>query len=281
MHYFLLIVFSLLSSVSYSQSYLILNNGITLTTDIYGALYDLGNFTLPYKVKYTGGQFFIMDEKILFVDKAGFLYERIAEVKKVKGGGANYFINQNHEIFTFDLNGFSYNYKHDRKMIKKIYSYGGRFFLVMEDKAKKVASIYVVDSKGQYKKTKVEGLDPIEISILGGSYFQTNNGILYTVSQEGLIFKKEKLDIEISSIKGTNFFFDKEGGLFTISSEGYLFNQIVSGDFDLSEIYKTGSNYFILKNGQMYSINDIGILVQVSPEHDMTRSQITSYQALH
>src|SRR6476620_6315753 len=95
----------------YSQSYMILNNGVTLTTDKAAFVYDFGHFILPYKVTLTGGQFLAEEGKLVSIDEKGFLYRKDEKAPaKLRGKGNSYVISDTGTLYTFDAAGFFYKY---------------------------------------------------------------------------------------------------------------------------------------------------------------------------
>ena len=120
-----------------ASSYLILNNGVTLTTDQSGMIFDFAHFIAPYKITASGGQFFLENNKLHTIDSNGFLYEKDIKIDKIKGKGINYIITEN-KLITIDAKGFFYEFSKDLKSIlKKSFKFGGSFFLVHIDEKKK------------------------------------------------------------------------------------------------------------------------------------------------
>ncbi len=74
----------LLGALSASaQSYLILNNGVMLTTDKAGFVYDFGHFVVPYEVKVSGGNFLVEKKQLITVDEQGYKYDKDEKVEKI------------------------------------------------------------------------------------------------------------------------------------------------------------------------------------------------------
>jgi hypothetical protein len=273
----LLISGVLLFSVSaFSQSYLVLNNGVTLTTDTAGYLYDFGHFYLPYKLKHFGGQFFVEEKKLVTINSKGLLFEKDLEVEEIKGKGLNYFINSDDELVIIDKDGFYYRYEEDSDIFKKTIQFGGNYFLVKPEKKKPLVEIYTINEKGNYFKMNVEGLNPSEITQFGGSYFQTKMGNTYTVSKLGFIFLKSDIKVSQISKTGGNFFIDSTGVLFTISEEGLLLIPNLPKNLNISSVQKVGANYMIDNSGKIFVVDKNGLVEERIVLHDLKNAKVLS-----
>lgn len=261
MKLFLALGFVLFSAQSFSQSYLILNNGVTLTIDKAGFVYDFNHFTLPYKVSVTGGQFFIEDSRIKTVDASGFFYEKDLKVEKVKGHGLNYLITDKNDLITVDANGFVYKLEDDKEL-KKVNQFGGNFFLTKTD-------LYTVNDLGNYFKTNVPGLNLEDITVIGGHYFQTKAGTTYTVSRKGFVYSKPDVDAKKVVKAGGKFFIDETNRLFTISDEGLLTLPVLPFGMNLGTIQKIGSNFLIDSEGRIFVVDSLGNIFERSLQHDL------------
>ena len=74
---FLLATLATLSLNAFSQSYIIMDNGITVTTDTSGFAYDFGHYAFPQKVTLKGGQYFVEEGGILAtIDENGLLFRK-------------------------------------------------------------------------------------------------------------------------------------------------------------------------------------------------------------
>jgi len=267
----------LLFSISaFSQSYLILNNGVTLTTDTAGYVYDFGHFYIPYKLKHNGGQFFVEDKKLVTINSKGLLFEKDLEVEEIKGKGLNYLINGDDELVTIDKDGFYYRYDEDSDIFKKTIQFGGNYFLVKPEKKKPLVEIYTINEKGNYFKMNVEGLNPSEITQFGGSYFQTKMGNTYTVSKLGFIFLKSDIKVSQISKSGGNFFIDSTGVLFTISEEGLLLIPNLPKNLNISSVQKVGANYMIDTNGKIFVVDKNGLVEERLVQHDLKNTKVLS-----
>lgn len=260
----------------FSQSYLILNNGITLTTDNAGFVYDFGHFRVPYKVTLNGGQFLVENQKLSTVDTAGFLYEKSLKVEKVKAKGLNYFINDDNKLFTFDSKGFYYEFDKDKSAFKKVSGMGGNFFTVKPDDKKPLVDLYTINTTGNYFKINAPELNPADITSMGGTYFQTKSGVVHTVSKDGFVFAKP--EIKVGAIKkfGGNFMIDSANLLFTVSEEGFLMLPVLPANIKVADIQKVGANYMLDSEGRMFIVDKVGNLVERTINHDLRNTKILS-----
>lgn len=267
---------AMLSFNAFSQSYLVLNNGITLTTDTNGFIYDFGQFRLPTKVTTNGGQFLIEDKKLSTVDSAGFLYLKTLKVDKVKGKGINYFVNGDNHLVTVDSKGFTYEYEKDDKIFKKAVGFGGNFFTVKPEDKKPEVDLYTVNDKGNYFKMAVANLNPADITTFGGTFFQTKIGLTFTVSKDGFVYPKTELVVASIKKAGGNFFVDSANLLFTVSEQGFLVLPILPPNLILSDIKSIGSNYMIDSQGRIFIVDKAGVIFERSIDHDLRNSKILS-----
>lgn len=265
----------LLTSINvFSQSYLILNNGVTLTTDKNGFVYDLGSFYLPYKVSINGGQFFVEDKNLVTVDESGLLYEKGFKVKKINGKGLNYLFNDDDDLITIDSKGFFYEFK--EKIFKKVTAFGGNFFLIKPENRRPDVDLYTVNSKGNYFKITIPELNPADINYVGGTYFQTSNGSTFTVSKDGFVFLKKQFKVGVIVKAGGNFFIDSAGMIFTVSDEGFLLLPTLPANFKVNQIQKVGANYMIDSSGRLFIVTKSGTIFERSVSHDLKNTKILS-----
>lgn len=272
---FLLAGLMLASFNAFSQSYLILNNGITLTTDKAGYIYDFGHFRLYYKVQVKGLNYFVEDKKLSTVDENGFLYEKSIKVDEVKGTGGNYFVNKSSHLVTIDSKGFFYEYEDDAKIFKKITRFGGNYFLVQMDK-KKPVQLYTVNNKGNYFNINVPGLNPADINAFNGNYFQTKSGVVYTVSAEGFVFSKADINVGKIEKAGGNYFIDSNKLLYTVNDEGYLILPVLPENLNIEDLVSFGANYMIDTEGRIYLVDKNGNIFERSINHDLRNGKIFS-----
>lgn len=268
---------ALMSLNVFSQSYLVLQNGVTLTTDKAGFVYDFAQFVLPYRVSVNGGQFLVENEKLLTVDEFGFLYRKDLKVKDVKGTGLNYFINKDGHLFTIDSMGFFYKYDKDGKQLKKATEFGGNFFVVERDKKKKLYDLFTVNSAGNYFNISVEGLNPAEITDFGGNYFVAK-GVLYTVSKDGFVFAKPENNVGKIVKKGGNYFITEDGKLYTVADSGFLILPILPANIVVADVEKLGSNYMVDTEGRIFTVDTFGNMYERDvTAHDLRIMKLSSY----
>jgi len=259
----------------FSQSYLILSNGVTLTTDKAGFIYDFGHFHLPYKVSNKGTNYFVEEEKLSTIDENGYLYEKSFKAKKLKGTGGNFFVNDDSHLVTIDTKGFYYEYEEDTKIFKKITAYGGNYFLVKMDK-KKPTELYTVNDKGNYFKLNVEGLNPDDITTFKGNYFQTKSGTTYTISTAGFVFPKPTVKTGTVTKAGANYFVDSNKLLYTVSQDGLLILPVLPMKLKIDNLDIFGANYMIDKDGRIFIVDKAGNIFERTIKHDLRNAKIFS-----
>lgn len=264
----------LVSASAFSQSYIVLNNGITLTTDKHGFVYDFGHFRVPYKVTISGGNFFVADKLLSTIDTKGMLYEKDLKVEKIDGKGLNYFIDSRSRLHTIDEQGFVYKYDEDTSVFRKALVFGGNFFTVKADR--KTTDLYTVNNKGNYFKINVEGLNPAEIEKAGGKYFQTKNGVIYTVSSEGFVYSKAEISTGKIARIGGNFFIDSNHFIYTVAENGMLKLPILPANIVVSDLIKLGANYMLDSKGRLFVVDDKGDMYERTVNHDLTKSKVVS-----
>ncbi|HXH30264.1 MAG TPA: hypothetical protein VNJ01_05605 [Bacteriovoracaceae bacterium] len=242
---------------AFSQSYMVLNNRVALTTDAAGFVYDFNHQINPYEITVKGGRYFIEAEKLITIDLNGILYKKDVKVKgTVKGHGGNYFFNEDHNLYTVDALGFHYITKD--KAFKKVDKFGGNFFTVINEKDKKIVDLYSVTSLGAHVKTTVPGLNPADITTVGSRFLITNKGAVYTTTKDGIFTIQP--DFKITGVKknGGNFFLDSMGSLYTISELGKLSLPILPMKLLLVNIAQVGSNYMLDLDGRLFVVDMTG-----------------------
>jgi hypothetical protein len=261
---------------AFSQSYLVLNNGVALTLDKAGFAYDFGHFVAPYKVNFNGGVFLAEDEKLITIDESGFLYRKDESFKKIKAKGNNYFVSDGGNLFTIDSKGFFYKYDKDSN-IKKIANYGGTFFTVNTDEKKKIVDLFTVNTKGNYFKMVVQGLNASEISSFGGNYFMTSKGVVYTISKDGFVYPKPEVKTGLLKKAGGNFFIDSNNVLHTVSEDGFLFVPTIPANLKIETVTKLGANYLVNQEGKLFAIDNKGqVFEREMKAHDLRNTKILS-----
>lgn len=265
----------LLGSIGASaQSYLVLNNGVMLTTDKAGFVYDFGHFVVPYEVKVNGGQFLVEKKNLITVDENGYKYDKDQKIEKIKGKGSNYVLTDKNELVTVAANGFFYKFDKD-DALKRVEKFGGSFFLAKDEK-KKNTLLYTVNSNGNYFNISLPELNPADISVLGGSYFITSRGDTFTVSKDGFVFKKD-LRVVAPKKLGGNFVIDSAGKLFTVSETGILANPVVPATLNLNNVVKIGANYMLDNDGKLFVVDKNGNVFERSVNsHDLRNVKVIS-----
>ncbi len=269
--------FALLSLSAFSQSYIILNNGVTLTTDKAGLVYDFDLFNLPYNVTISGGQFLVSDEKVSTVTEKGFFFKTDVKVKKIKGKGFNYMVNDDNALITVSATGIVTKLDKDSPF-KKPVAFGGNYLTVQNDK-KKALDLYTVDAKGFYFNPAIPGLATADIIASPGNYITTRTGGIYTVARDGLVYSKAG-EYKIGAIKkaGGNFFIDSANFLFTVTDAGFLMCPILPKGLVVSNIAKVGANYMIDSEGKLFVVDSTTgqINERLVKDHDLLSAKILS-----
>lgn len=261
-----------------AQSYVVLNNGVTLTIDKSGFIYDFSHFIPPYKITLNGGQFLAEENMLITVDDFGFLYRKDEkQPKNIAGKGMNYIISENGEVTTFDLNGFYYKYERNKVFRRaESFGFGGNYFTILNDE--KRSELYTINMNGNYFSITLNGLNPSEITTFGGNFFMTKKGIVYTVSRAGFVF--DKREIKTGSMKkiGGNYFIDSNNVLYTISQDGFLIVPTLPETLKIEAITKLGANYMIDTDGRIFTVDSLGnIYERVIKAHDLRNVRVLSF----
>jgi hypothetical protein len=266
----------LLGSLSASaQSYLLLNNGVLLTTDKAGFLYDFGHFVIPYEVKINGGQFLVEKKTLMTIDENGYKYDKDLKVEKIKGKGNNYLLTDGKELITVDAKGFYYKYDKD-DVFKRVERFGGNFFLAKDEK-KKNTLLYTLNAKGNYFNISIPELNPAEITTVGGTYFMSNRGVYFTVNKDGFVFSKKDVRVSAAKKLGGNFVIDVTNKLYTVSDDGVLSDPVIPLTLDLNSIVKTGANYMLDSEGRLFVVDKNGNVFERSVDsHDLRNVKVIS-----
>ncbi len=266
----------LLGSLSATaQSYLVLNNGILLTTDRAGYLYDFGHFVIPYEVKINGGQFLVEKKTLMTIDENGYKYDKDEKIEKIKGKGNNYVLTDKNELVTVASTGFYYKYDKD-DALKRAEKFGGNFFTAKDEK-KKNTLLYTLNSDGNYFNISLPELNPAEISVLGGTYFMTTRGVYFTIDSKGFVYPKADVKAGAPRKIGGNFLIDNMGKLFTVSETGILSNPVVPANLVLNNVAKVGSNYMLDTEGRLFIVDKNGNVFERSVNsHDLRNVKVIS-----
>jgi hypothetical protein len=270
MKMFLAAALVLLAIKSFAGSYLILENGTTITMDNSGFIYDFGHFAYPSKVTHKGGQFFIEENSILAtIDESGYLYRKYEAIpEKITGKGINYFLSSEGELFTFDRTGKVAVVKEEE--LKSATNFGGNYFVSASD-------LWSVTADGKHQKITPEGFKSSDIIAWGGTYFMNKRGVLYVVSADGQLYPQLEVRVGIIGKKGGNYFTDSSGMLFTVSEDGLVKMPALPISLRVENITKLGSNYFLDLTGKLYVVDRAGnVFERSSRDHDLRHARIIS-----
>lgn len=153
---------------------------------------------------------------------------------------------------------------------------GGNFFTVKPDDKKTLMDLYTINSNGNYFKINLTGLNPADITTIGGNYFQTKAGVVHTVSKDGFVFAKPELKVGTIKRIGGNFLIDSDNLLFTISEEGFLMLPVLPANIKVNDIQKVGANYMLDSEGRIFIVDKAGNLVERTINHDLRNTKILS-----
>src|SRR5690554_7634972 len=245
-----------------AQSYMIMNNGSTLTTDTAGFIYDLGHYAYPHKISLKGGVFFIEENSIIAtVDENGMLYRKYEHIpEKIKGKGINYFLSSEGELYTIDrTGGIKVKVQED---FKRASHFGGRYFLLaLEDG---MVEFVTINLDGEFTRHPEMRMKLTDIVSLGGSYFMNRRGIVHTINSWGEIIPQADKRVGIISVRGGNFFTDSSNFIYSVTGEGELLTPAVPASLTVTNIVKNASNYFIDLQGRLFVVSEQGEIFQKS-----------------
>ncbi len=268
----------LISANVFSQSLMVLSNGVTLSTDKDVAVYDFGLFHLPYTITTVGAQYFVDKDVLYTVNSTGNVYSKDKEIKadRVIARGGNFIFMKNN-LLTIDEAGFYYEYKETR--FAKPQLIGGNFMTYLNEKTKKVELMSVTNT-GLYSVAgiKLEGLEASDIKEVGGMFFTTTKKKIYSVDKTGVVTDQTAFAV-VSKIvkKGGNFLIDDTKTMFTFSDLGFIKVPVLPVGMDLSKIDKIGSNYLIDTDGRLFGVDSTGeIKDRGLTTHDLKKVQITT-----
>jgi hypothetical protein len=250
------------SQFSFSQSYMIFDNGSILTLDKFGFIYDLGNYVYPQKVTLTSGRYFIEENRILnTISEEGLLFKKFEVLPDhYLGTGDSYFISTNGDLYTIDNNGIASVTNNERfKFAKK---FGGNFFFLPSELNENELQLYVINSQGQLiEEENLLFLDEAIVDV-GGSYFMTNKGELYSVGFNGEVNLNNSFRVGILSKKGGRFFVDSSGFLFSLNQAGQVVLPSIPHGLKTQMISRIGWNYFIDSSARLFVIDQDGNIIQ-------------------
>ncbi len=261
---------------AFAQSFLVLDNGITITTDTAGYAYDFGHFAYPQKILLKGGQYFGEEGGILAtIDDKGLLYRKYEVLPTaIKGKGMNYFIAEDGTLFTIDSKGAVAITKDE--VYTKALNFGGNYFTVAQDPERTVVDLFVVGLDGKATKAVLTGFTMKEVVSYGGSYFMTNRGVLYTIAANGTVAPQPSR-VGLFGKRGGNYFTDSSNLFYTVAQDGSLKMPALPINLRVTSIYKTGSNYFLDLSGRLYVVDKEGNVFERSMrDHDFRNARIIS-----
>lgn len=274
------IIFAALATLSlnaFSQSYVIMENGIVVTTDSSGFIYDFGHYAFPQKVTLKGGQYFVEEGNILAtIDENGLLFRKYELIpEKIRGKGINYFISDEGFIYAIDKKGFVK--VTESEIYKNALNFGGNYFTVAVDAEKTLVDIYVVTGEGIVMKADLPTMKVREIVSFGGTYFMNNRGVIFTIASSGKVSSKEEMRVGILQKRGGNFFVDSSGFFFTVSENGDLLMPGLPVTMRVNAVQRLGSNYFIDQSGKFFVIDKNGsVFERVMRDHDFRLAKVIS-----
>lgn len=273
---FWLAALATLSFNAFSQSYIIMDNGITITTDNSGYVYDFGHYAFPQKVTLKGGQYFVEEGTILAtIDENGLFFRKYEMIpEKIKGKGINYFLSEEGALYSIDKKG--YVKVTENELFKRAMNFGGNYFTV-SDPSTQALDLYVVDGAGVATKADASSLKVKDIIAFGGSYIMNNRGVVFTIASNGVVAAQDDVRVGIITKKGGNFFTDSSGYLYTVSEQGTLKMPALPLALRVSSIHKLGSNYFIDLSGKLFVVDKEGnIFERFMRDHDFKNAKVIS-----
>ena len=273
----LLATLATLSLNAFSQSYLIMDNGITITTDNSGYAYDFGHYAFPQKVILKGGQYFVEEGGILAtIDENGLLFRKYELIpEKIKGKGINYFLSEEGFMYTIDRKG--YVKVTENAAYQNAQNFGGTYFTATPAENTGLIDLYTVNTEGIVQKIDIPTFKAKEIIAHGGNYFMNNRGVVHTVSSDGSVIPRDDMRVGILTKKGGNYFVDSSGYFFTVSESGELHMPALPVNLRVNTILKTGSNYFLDQAGRLYVVDKQGqVFERPMADHDFRTARIIS-----
>lgn len=274
---FLLFFLFIVTLPSYSQSFLIMENGIILTTDLNGYIYDYGHYTYPQKLTIKGGQYFVEDENILVtIDENGYLYRKYEVIpQKILGKGINYFISDEGVLFSVDNKGILV--KSVIEEFKGAVHFGGYYFLTISKQSEDYLDLYTVSRSGVVKKAQINQIKRKEIVSFGGNYFMTNKGDLYTLTKDGEVNLQQGMRVGLIIKRGGNYFVDSSNLLYVVDENGELKMPDLPWSLKISSILKLGTNYFIDQFGRLFVVDRDGVVSEkILIDYDFREAKIIS-----
>lgn len=275
------ILLSILATLSFNvfaQSYVIMDNGLVITTDRAGFVYDIGEYSFPQKVTMKGGQYFVEENSILAtIDENGSLFRKYEVIpEKILGQGMNYYLSSTGEITTIDQKGVAHHSTNEA--FTRAMNFGGNYFTAVADAETGVMDLYTVALDGSVIKADLgETLKIKDVVAFGGSYFMTNRGVVYTITADGRVLSMAHMRVGVLQRRGGNFFTDSAGMIYTVAEDGSLVLPALPISLKINTITKLGSNYFLDLSGRLYVVDKMGnIYEKTMPDHDFRNARIIS-----
>lgn len=265
-----------LSLNAFSQSYIIMENGITITTDNSGFAYDFGHYAFPQKVTLKGGQYFVEEGTILAtIDENGLFFRKYELIpEKIKGKGINYFLSEEGALYGIDKKG--YVKVTENEAFKRAVNFGGNYFTVTNPETQ-LLDLYTVDAAAVVAKAEAPSLKVKDIIAYGGSYVMNNRGVVFTIAANGTVTPQDDIRVGIITKKGGNYFTDSSGYMFTVSESGVLKMPGLPLNLRVSSMHKLGSNYFIDLSGRLFVVDKEGnIFERTMRDQDFKNAKVIS-----
>jgi hypothetical protein len=248
-----------ISFSAFSQSYIIMDNGMVITTDNSGFVYDVGEYSFPQKVTMKGGRYYVEDNSILAtVDEMGTLFRKYEVMpEKILGKGINYYLSATGDLTTIDNKGVAHVTSNEA--FTHAMNFGGTYFTVLADEAQGLIDLYTISNTGEVKKAELgEALKMKDVVAFGGQYFMTNRGVVFTITVDGAVLSQEKMRVGVLQKRGGNYFTDSSGLFYTVAEDGTLMLPALPIGLKVNTMTKLGSNYFLDLTGTLYTVDKMG-----------------------
>jgi len=251
-----------------------MDNGIILTTDNNGFIYDLGHFTYPEQVGLKGGNYFSENNGVLVtIDEKGLLYRKYEVIpSELQGKGMNYFLGKTGELFTIDKTG-AVAARTDLVYPEGIKNFGGNYFVLNSE----FLQVVTVGDTGAVTTVSIDTLKTVDVVAFGGSYFMTNRGVVYTIAANGTMASDAMTRVGILKKRGGNYFTDSSMSIYTVAQDGSIKVPAIPLTLSVESISKLGSNYFLDNTGKLFIVDKDGEVFERSlTDHDFKTARIIS-----